>query len=110
MNINVPGIVDAALPKGKGGRNIGIIANNMNGPNHNDPGFLSDDFPKSPPKLYITADDDEFDIETINDWKEEGFNVEYLPMGAGGKEYKMKLDGLRRVGLGPCETFGIVGK
>ncbi|KAH8678003.1 hypothetical protein BX600DRAFT_431315 [Xylariales sp. PMI_506] len=108
MELNVPGIIDAALPRNKGSRNVGVIANNLNGPNHNDPGFLSDDYPRSPPKLYITSEEDEFDLETIEAWKKEGFNVEYLPRGAGGKEYKLKLDGLRKVGLGPCETFGIV--
>lgn len=109
MNITVPGILDAAIPKpGASNRNVAILANNMNGPNHNDPGFLSDDFPRSPPKIYITSEDDEFNPTIINEWRAEGFNVDYLPMGAGGNEYKIKLDGLRKVGLGPCETFGIV--
>ncbi|KAI1852675.1 hypothetical protein JX265_003164 [Neoarthrinium moseri] len=109
MNIDVPGIVEAALPKGqKGKRNVAVIADNMNGPNHNDPGFLSDDFPKNPPKLFITSDDEEFDVGIVNAWREEGFQVEYLAMGAGGKEYRMKLDGLRQTGFGPCETYGIV--
>ncbi|KAH6645983.1 dienelactone hydrolase [Truncatella angustata] len=109
MNINVPGLLDAAIPKpGESNRNVQIIANNMNGPNHNDPGFLSDEFPRSPPRLYVTSEDDEFDGQTLAEWRAEGFRVDYLPMGAGGKEYKLRLDGLRRQGLGPCETFGIV--
>ncbi|KAI0124982.1 hypothetical protein BJ170DRAFT_635906 [Xylariales sp. AK1849] len=109
MNINVPGFIEAAIPKDKlGNRNVGIIANNMDGPNHNDPRFLSDEFPKNPPKLYVTSEEDEFDVETVEQWQDEGFNVEYLPLGDGDKEYKLKLDGLRKQGLGPCETFGIV--
>ncbi|KAK6078074.1 dienelactone hydrolase [Seiridium cupressi] len=109
MNFNVPNILDAAVPKpGQSNRNVAVIGNNMNGPNHNDPGFLSDDFPKTPPKLYITSEDDDFDLATVNEWRAEGFNVEYLPMGKGGKEYKLRLDGLRKVGLGPCENFGII--
>ncbi|KAI1775822.1 NTF2-like protein [Hypoxylon cercidicola] len=106
MEINLPGIVNAAMPN-RGNWNVGIISSNS-GPNHNDPGFLSSDFPRSPPKLYITAESDEFDLLTINEWRDEGFNVEYVPMGDGGKEYRTKLDSLSRANLGPCETFGIV--
>lgn len=106
MEINIPGIVNAAMPN-RGNRNIGIISSN--GLNHNDPGFLSSDFPQSPPKLYITSEDEEFDLSTIKEWRDEGFNVEYVPMGAGGKEYRMKLDSMSRTNLGPCETYGIVG-
>lgn len=107
MEINLPGIVDAAMPN-RGNRNVGIISSNS-GLNHNDPGFLSSDFPQSPPKLYITAESDEFDLLTLNEWRDEGFNVEYVPMGNGGVEYKMKLESLSRANLGPCETYGIIG-
>lgn len=117
MNINLPGILDAAIPKpGESNRNVAVIANNMNGPNHNDPGFLSDDFPKTPPRIWVTSNDAEFDTATVlADWRAEGFNAEFLPMAPGAKgpgahkEYKMKLDNLRKTSnLGPCETFGIV--
>ncbi|XXG95187.1 Carboxylic acid transporter [Hypoxylon texense] len=106
MEINLPGIINAAMPN-RGNRNVGIISSN-GGLNHNDPGFLSSDFPQSPPKLYITAESEDFDLLTLNEWKDEGFNVEYVPMGNGGNEYRMKLDSLSRADLGPCETFGIV--
>lgn len=117
MNINLPGILDAAIPKpGESNRNVAVIANNMNGPNHNDPGFLSDDFPKSPPRLWITSGDPEFDSTTaLNEWRAEGFNAEFLPMAPGAKgpgahkEYRARLASLHKTsGLGPCETFGIV--
>ncbi|KAI0134860.1 hypothetical protein F4814DRAFT_399173 [Daldinia grandis] len=106
MEINLPNIIDAAMPN-RGNRNVGIISSNL-GPNHNDLGFPSKDFLHSPPKLYITAEDDEFDQLTINEWRSEGFNVEYIPMGNGGNEYRMKLESLSRSNLGPCETYGIV--
>ncbi|KAI1452493.1 NTF2-like protein [Annulohypoxylon moriforme] len=106
MEINLPRIIDATMPN-RGDRNIGIISSS-NGFNHNDPGFLSNDFPHSPPKLYITAESDEFDVLTLNEWKDEGFNVEYIPMGDGGNEYRMKLESFSRADLGPCETYGIV--
>jgi hypothetical protein len=78
--------------------------------NANTNGFLSNDFPHPPPRLYFTAEDDDFDDETLQEWREEGFNVAYVPMGRGGKEYAGRLDGLSRAGLGVGETFGIVGK
>lgn len=106
MEINLPNIVNAAMPN-RGNRNVGIISSN--GPNHNDPGFLSSDFPKSSPKLYITAESDEFDLLTLGEWRDEGFDVDYIPMGDGGNEYRVKLGSLSRTNLGPCETFGIIG-
>ncbi|XDG09815.1 hypothetical protein ABKA04_009430 [Annulohypoxylon sp. FPYF3050] len=106
MEINLPGIIDAAMPN-RGDRNIGIISSN-NSLNHNDPGFLSNDFPHSPPKLYITAESDDFDLVTVSEWRDEGFNVEYIAMGDGGNEYRTKIESLSRANLGPCETFGIV--
>ncbi|KAI2605626.1 NTF2-like protein [Hypoxylon sp. NC1633] len=105
MEINIPNIVNAAMPN-HGNRNWGIISSN--GPNHNDPGFLSSDFPKSLPKLYITAESDDFDLLTLGEWKDEGFDVDYIPMNDGGNEYRAKLQSLSRANLGPCETFGIV--
>ncbi|OTA81274.1 hypothetical protein M434DRAFT_37591 [Hypoxylon sp. CO27-5] len=106
MEINLPGIIEAAIPN-RGNRNIGIISSSM-GPNHNDPGFLSSDFPQSLPKLYVTAESDEFDVLTLGEWKDEGFDVEYISMGDGGNEYRVKLESLGRTNLGPCETYGII--
>ncbi|KAI1463825.1 uncharacterized protein F4812DRAFT_445566 [Daldinia caldariorum] len=106
MGINLPDIVNAVMPD-RGNGNVGIISSNL-GPNHNENGFLSSDFPHSTPRLYITAEDDEFDLVTLNDWRDEGFIVEYIPMGGGGNEYRMKLESLSRTNLGPCETYGII--
>ncbi|ORY59253.1 dienelactone hydrolase [Pseudomassariella vexata] len=106
MDVNVPKLVDSVLPDRAKGRNARIIADNT--PNYRDQGFLSSDFPRSPAKLYITAEDDSFDEQTFTEWKQEGFNVEYLPMGRGGPEYRGTLFSLFRRDMGPCEMFGIV--
>lgn len=58
--------------------------------------------------LYITAEDDEFDIETMTAWRDEGFIVEYIPMGKGGKQYVQLLHKLGdKMGIG--ERYAIVG-
>ncbi|EMD94770.1 hypothetical protein COCC4DRAFT_203593 [Bipolaris maydis ATCC 48331] len=52
-------------------------------------GWLS--FRSSTPLLYITAEDAEFDVHTMKAWRDEGFVVEYIPMGNGGKQYVQTL-------------------
>jgi hypothetical protein len=78
--------------------------------NFNMNGFLSNSFPHSPPRLYFTAEDDDFDDETLREWREEGYEVAYVPMGRGGKVYGERLNALSRAGLGVGETFAIIGK
>ncbi|KAF2642221.1 hypothetical protein P280DRAFT_449790 [Massarina eburnea CBS 473.64] len=51
----------------------------------NSNGWLS--FTHSTPMLYITSEDEEFDVETLKAWRDEGFVVKYVPMGKGGKAY-----------------------
>jgi hypothetical protein len=69
-------------------------------------GWLS--FSHSTPILYITAEDEEFDIETMEAWRDEGFTVKYLPLGKGGKQYVQTLYKLGDAcGIG--ERFAIVG-
>ena len=107
MNVSdIPNLVKAAVPESKG-RNVRIISDNR--PSHRDPGFLSKDFPRSPPKLYVTAEDDDFDELTLAEWRDEGFDVEYIPMGNGGEEYRQKIRSLSKRKMDPCTTFGIVG-
>lgn len=110
MEINVPGFnnLNVTLPERTKGKNAVVLS--QHGPNHNDPSFLSDDFPRNPPKLYITAESDDFDLLTLQEWRDEGFQVEYIPMGKGGDDYVWKLERLAKKNLEPCETFGIVGK
>ncbi|KAF2670908.1 carboxymethylenebutenolidase [Microthyrium microscopicum] len=52
-------------------------------------GFLS--FNSQAPRLFITAEDEEFDLETIQHWKDEGYEVSYHPMGEGGKVYAQEV-------------------
>ncbi|CAO2652598.1 Nn.00g008810.m01.CDS01 [Neocucurbitaria sp. VM-36] len=68
-------------------------------------GWLS--FKHSTPMLYITAEDDDFDIETMKAWRDEGFIVEYIPLGKGGKQYVQTLHRLGdRMSVG--ERYAIV--
>lgn len=70
-------------------------------------GWLS--FKHSTPMLYITAEDDEFDRETMKAWCDEGFIVEYIPMGKGGKQYVQTLHHLGdKMGIG--ERYAVVGR
>lgn len=70
-------------------------------------GWLS--FKHSTPVLYITAEDEEFDDETLHAWRDEGFIVKYIPMGKGGKQYVQTLYKLGdNMGIG--ERYAIVGK
>ncbi|EXF75886.1 dienelactone hydrolase [Colletotrichum fioriniae PJ7] len=107
MNIDIPKLVKAAVPDSEG-RNARIVSDNWNRPVHRDPNFLSKDFPRSRPKLYISAESEEFDQLTLDEWSDEDFDVEYLPMGGNAKEYRDKLRSLSKTNMGPCETFGIV--
>jgi hypothetical protein len=72
----------------------------------NNNGWLS--FNHATPRLYITAEDDDFDEDTLRAWRDEGFDVKYLPMGKGGKQY---VNTLHRLGDGMSigERYAIVG-
>ncbi|KAI0593004.1 dienelactone hydrolase [Biscogniauxia sp. FL1348] len=109
MEFNIPGIVNAAVPtRGDRNRNVMILSSNGGG-SYNDSGFLSSDFPHSAAKLYVTAESDSFDIQTMREWRDEGFDVEYLPLGDGGSAYAAKLASLAKSNnLGPCQSYGLV--
>ena len=68
-------------------------------------------FNTTTPRLYITAETDtieEFDQITLKHWREEGFDVIYLPFGQGGKAYVKELEGIKdSLRLG--DSFGVVG-
>ncbi|KAF1994565.1 NTF2-like protein [Amniculicola lignicola CBS 123094] len=68
-------------------------------------GWLS--FDHSTPTLYVTAEDEEFDVETLRAWREEGFLVKYVPMGKGGKTYVNTLHHLGD-GMSIGERYAIV--
>jgi hypothetical protein len=80
--------------------NTGIAGNN----------FLTS-FNTTVPKLFITAETDtvdEFDQVTLKHWQEEGFDIQYVPMGKGGKAYKEQMLSIpNSMPLG--EYFGIIG-
>ena len=67
--------------------------------------------PHSPPKLFITAETSDFDEITLQQWRDEGFDVEYLPLENQGGQ-KAYLESLKRLheGLGVSDYYGIVGK
>lgn len=60
------------------------------------------------PRLYVTAESDDFDDLTLQAWRDEGFEVNYLPFGDGGKQYVKTLHSLKD-GLGVGGTYAIVG-
>ncbi|KAL5591535.1 hypothetical protein FOVSG1_010424 [Fusarium oxysporum f. sp. vasinfectum] len=105
MNINIPNLIKSAVPEAEG-RNVQIISDNRT--NHRDQNFLSGDFPRNPPKLYITGENDDFDEVTLAEWRDEGFDVEYISMESCGDGYLKKIKSLSKENLGPCEKFGIV--
>lgn len=59
-------------------------------------------------RLCITAETPDFDIETIKNWQDEGFDVVYLPFDGGGKDYGSRLMGVKE-GLGVGENYAVVG-
>ncbi|KAI9712323.1 MAG: hypothetical protein M1820_001536 [Bogoriella megaspora] len=65
--------------------------------------------PRAPPKLYITAETTDFDEVTLQHWRDEGFDVEYLPLEneGGPKAYVERLKTLHN-GLGVGDYYGIV--
>lgn len=73
-------------------------------------GFLTS-FNTTIPRLYITAETDtveEFDQITLKHWRDEGFDVIYLPYGNGGKAYVKELESIKdSMSLG--DSFGIIG-
>jgi hypothetical protein len=72
----------------------------------NSNGWLS--FSHSTPLLYVTAEDEEFDVDTMHAWRDEGFIVKYIPMNNGGKAY---VNTLHHLGdnLGIGERYALVG-
>ncbi|KAL1311523.1 hypothetical protein AAFC00_001644 [Neodothiora populina] len=52
-------------------------------------GFLK--FNSKPPRIYLTSEDPDFDPFTIQQWKSEGFDVQYLPFDGDLKVFKNQL-------------------
>lgn len=108
-------IIKSNVPEAEG-RNVRVLSQNGSnlaggGGIHRDANFLSNDFPRGPPKLYVTAEEDDFDAAHQQAWRDEGFDVEYFSMAeCKGREggYLQKLRDLSSEKMGPCEKFGIV--
>lgn len=60
------------------------------------------------PKLIITAEADEFDEITFQNWRAEGFEVSYLPFTGSRNDYVHSLQHLADP-LEVGENFAIVG-
>ncbi|CAI7603003.1 hypothetical protein N7533_000302 [Penicillium manginii] len=58
-------------------------------------------------RVCITSETNEFDNQTIQDWQEEGFDVVYLPLNGGGKEYESQLKTVKE-GLGVGENYAVI--
>ncbi|KAJ5116735.1 hypothetical protein N7456_001083 [Penicillium angulare] len=58
-------------------------------------------------RLCITSETGEFDEDTITNWQDEGFDVLYLPLNAGGKDYEDRLRSVKE-GLGVGENYGVL--
>ncbi|KAI1125507.1 hypothetical protein F5Y10DRAFT_8291 [Nemania abortiva] len=117
MEINFPNLVNAALPeRSTRNRNAIILSENTNNrsssssANTSSPVRLSNAFPQSPRRLFVTAESDDFDEGTLSAWRNEGFSVTYFGLGdQGSGAYRDILASLKdRAGLGPCETYGLV--
>ena len=64
---------------------------------------------RRPPRLYVTADDEEFCQTVLQHFREEEFEVTYLPMGNSVKAFKDRLRHLADdLELG--ENYAVVGK
>ena len=60
------------------------------------------------PRLVLTADTPDFDPDIVEGWKDEGFQVAYLPYDGNKKDYRDKLQHLADpLELG--EKYAIVG-
>ena len=61
------------------------------------------------PFVVLTAENEAFDLATITQWKEEGFQVSYLPFRGSRKDYVREIDQLSDpLELG--EKYAVVGR
>ncbi len=59
-------------------------------------------------KLVVTAEDSTFDEATLQKWREEGFNVTYLPFHNSREQYAHTIEHLSDA-LALGENYAIVG-
>ncbi|KAJ5219671.1 hypothetical protein N7468_008875 [Penicillium chermesinum] len=58
-------------------------------------------------RVCITSETNEFDMETIRNWQNEGFDVIYEPLNGGGKDYEARLMAVKG-GLGVGENYAVI--
>ena len=64
---------------------------------------------KAPPRLVLIAESEDFDRNTIKNWKDEGFQIMYIPFSGGKKELVTHMHTISDpLELG--ETYAIVGE
>lgn len=59
-------------------------------------------------RLCISAETDDFDSETVRSWRDEGFDVVYVPANCDEKEYISRLRSVKE-GLGVGENYAVLG-
>ena len=60
-------------------------------------------------RLCISAETPDFDNEILRNWRDEEFDVVYLPYNEGRNDYQMRLRSVKE-GLGVGENYAIIGK
>ncbi|CAD0082333.1 unnamed protein product [Aureobasidium vineae] len=60
------------------------------------------------PYIFLTAETDDFDEETIAAWQGEGFVTTYVPFGDGGRDYVARMHAAPDQALGLNDQYAIV--
>ncbi|KAE8377364.1 hypothetical protein BDV26DRAFT_263688 [Aspergillus bertholletiae] len=58
-------------------------------------------------RLCISAETPDFDTETLRNWRDEGFDVLYVPYDGDGREYVARLKSVKE-GLGVGENYAVL--
>lgn len=60
-------------------------------------------------RLCISAETPDFDTETLRNWRDEGFDVIYVPYDGDQREYVARLKSVKE-GLGVGENYAVLGE
>lgn len=76
--------------------------------NQQDPSFFNSLNKSKIAHVILTAESDDFAEEVTQQWRDEGFNVAYVPFGNGGKDFLARI---KNTGdnLGVGEQYAVVG-
>lgn len=76
--------------------------------NQQDPSFFNSLNKSKVAHVILTAESEDFADEVTQQWRDEGFNVVYVPFGSGGNDYATRI---RMTGdsLGVGEQYAVVG-